>query len=73
MVIEDMSRIRAYAPVGALEDPLPFLVRRLIKTSYVRFWPRVCDNSVFAFSDLIRLHQMPSKLTSYSFEAKRTL
>jgi hypothetical protein len=45
MVIEDMSRIRAYAPVGALEDPLPFLVRRLIKTSYVRFWPKALSRT----------------------------
>jgi len=31
MVIEDMPRIRTYAPVGAHEDLLPYLVRRLLE------------------------------------------
>jgi RHH-type proline utilization regulon transcriptional repressor/proline dehydrogenase/delta 1-pyrroline-5-carboxylate dehydrogenase len=31
MVIEDMPRVRTYAPVGAHEDLLPYLVRRLLE------------------------------------------
>ncbi len=31
LVIEDMPRIRTYAPVGAHEDLLPYLVRRLLE------------------------------------------
>ncbi len=31
MVIKDMPRIRTYAPVGAHEDLLPYLVRRLLE------------------------------------------
>jgi len=31
MVMEDMPRVRTYAPVGAHEDLLPYLVRRLLE------------------------------------------
>jgi RHH-type proline utilization regulon transcriptional repressor/proline dehydrogenase/delta 1-pyrroline-5-carboxylate dehydrogenase len=31
MVIDDMPRVRTYAPVGAHEDLLPYLVRRLLE------------------------------------------
>ena len=35
---------------------------RFIDDVNVHCWPRVCDNSVFAFSYLIRLHQLPCKI-----------